>query len=83
MSKKEHLICSQCKTRMEMKKTTVDLEDENILIKFRDVPTEVCPSCGAEYLPASVAKDTNREMEQIKKAVQKALSIPKEVTHPP
>lgn len=46
------IICSECRTRTEFKKVTVEYERNGIKVQISDVPAMVCPNCGRRsFLP--------------------------------
>lgn len=50
-------ICSECRTRTEFKKVTVEYERNGIKVQISDVPAMVCPNCGRRsFLPGVTDK---------------------------
>ena len=50
-------ICSECRTRTEFKKVTVEYERNGIKVQILDVPAMVCPNCGRRsFLPGVADK---------------------------
>ena len=50
-------ICSECRTRTEFKKVTVEYERNGIKVQISDVPAMVCPNCGRRsFLPGVADK---------------------------
>ncbi len=47
-------ICSECRTRTEFKKVTVEYERNGIRVQVSEVPAMVCPNCGARSFPPGV-----------------------------
>jgi len=47
-------ICSECRTRMEFKKITIEYERNGIRVQVSEVPAMVCPHCGTRSFPPGV-----------------------------
>ncbi len=47
-------ICSECRTRTEFKKVTVEYERNGIRVQVSEVPAMVCPRCGTRSFPPGV-----------------------------
>ena len=48
------LVCKQAETSSGT--TTVTLERQGATFVFKDVPAQVCPNCGEDYVDDSVAR---------------------------
>ena len=47
------IVCKQAETRAGT--TTVTLERHGATLVFKDVPAQVCPNCGEDYVDDAVA----------------------------
>lgn len=47
------VVCKQAQTRSGT--TTVTLERQGATLVFKDVPAQVCPNCGEDYIDEAVA----------------------------
>ena len=47
------IVCRQAETRSGT--TTVTLERQGATLVFKDVPAQVCPNCGEDYVDDAVA----------------------------
>ena len=57
------VICRQSETRLDS--TTVTLERDGLTVVYKNVPAQVCPNCGEDYVDASVAEGLLRQAEQL------------------
>ena len=48
------MACKQAETQPG--KTTVTLERNGAILVFKDVPAEVCPNCGEDYVDEAVTR---------------------------
>jgi YgiT-type zinc finger domain-containing protein len=55
------IVCKQADTRPGV--TTVTLERRDATLVFKEVPAQVCPNCGEDYVDESVADDLLRSAE--------------------
>jgi YgiT-type zinc finger domain-containing protein len=61
--------CIACKNGSTKPGTvTVTIDKQTTVVVIRDVPAEVCSTCGEEYIDA----DTMRELEKLVHSAQKA-----------
>ena len=57
------IVCRQAETRFG--KTTVTLERQGATLVFKDVPAQVCPNCGEDYVDDAVAGALLQSAEQM------------------
>ena len=55
------IVCKQAETRAGT--TTVTLERQGATFVFKDVPAQVCPNCGEDYLDDAVASELLQSAE--------------------
>ena len=55
------VVCKQADTRAGM--TTVTLERQGATFVFKDVPAQVCPNCGEDYVDEAVASELLQSTE--------------------
>jgi YgiT-type zinc finger domain-containing protein len=55
------IVCKQADTQPGV--TTVTLERHGSTLVFKDVPAQVCPNCGEDYLDESVSDALLRSAE--------------------
>lgn len=56
------IVCKQTDTRPGT--TTVTLERDGLTVVFKNVPAQVCPNCGEDYVDAIVADRLMKDAEQ-------------------
>jgi len=49
--------CSACDCATELREIVVEFERRGIHATMRGIPAMVCPQCGEEYVPGSLAGD--------------------------
>ena len=57
------MACKQADTRPG--KTTVTLERNGATLVFKDVPAEVCPNCGEDYVDEAVTRALLKSAEDM------------------
>jgi YgiT-type zinc finger domain-containing protein len=57
------IVCKQAETRLG--KTTVTLERNGATLVFKDVPAQVCPNCGEDYVDDAVARSLMQSAEDM------------------
>ena len=57
------IVCRQAETRSG--KTTVTLERQGATLVLKDVPAQVCPNCGEDYVDDAVAGALLQSAEQM------------------
>ena len=57
------IVCKQAETQPG--KTTVTLERDGATLVFKDVPAQVCPNCGEDYVDEAVARGLTQSAEQM------------------
>lgn len=57
------MTCKQAETQPG--KTTVTLERNGATLVFKDVPAEVCPNCGEDYVDESVTRALLKSAEDM------------------
>ena len=57
------MACKQADTRPGT--TTVTLERNGATLVFKDVPAEVCPNCGEDYVHEAVTRDLMQSAEDM------------------
>ena len=60
------VVCKQAETRPGV--TTVTLQRGESTFVVRDVPAQVCPNCGEDYVDAKVAAELLRSSEDLSRA---------------
>jgi len=60
------VICKQAETAAGV--ATVTLERDGATFVVREVPAQVCPNCGEEYVDSEVAAEVLRTSEDLSKA---------------
>lgn len=60
------VVCKQAETRPGA--ATVTLERAGSTFVVREVPAQVCPNCGEEYVDAKVAAELLRSSEDLSRA---------------
>jgi YgiT-type zinc finger domain-containing protein len=60
------VVCRQADTEPGFATVTLQRGESTYVVK--DVPAQVCPNCGEEYVDASVAADLLRSSESLSKA---------------
>jgi len=60
------VVCKQAETRPGV--TTVTLQRGESTFVIRDVPAQVCPNCGEDYVDAEVAAELLRSSEDLCRA---------------
>ena len=60
------VICKQAETRAGV--TTVMLERGQSTFVVREVPAQVCPNCGEDYVDSAVAKSLLHSAEDLSRA---------------
>ena len=60
------VVCKQAETRPGV--TTVTLQRGESTFVVRDVPAQVCPNCGEDYVDATVAAELLRSSEDLSRA---------------
>ena len=60
------VICKQAETRSVV--TTVTLERGQSTFVVREVPAQVCPNCGEDYVDSGVAAGLLRSAEDLSRA---------------
>ncbi len=60
------VVCKQAETRPGV--TTVTLERGESTFVVREVPAQVCPNCGEDYVDAKVAAELLRSSEDLSRA---------------
>ena len=56
------VVCKQAETRPGT--ATVTLERDGVTIVFREVPAQVCPNCGEDYVDSAVSEQLLKDAEQ-------------------
>ena len=57
------VVCKQAETRLGV--TTVTLERGDSTFVVREVPAQVCPNCGEDYVDATVTAELLRSTENL------------------
>ena len=57
------MACKQAETQPG--KTTVTLERNGATLVFKDVPAEVCPNCGEDYVDEAVTRSLLKSAEDM------------------
>lgn len=57
------IVCKQAETRLGT--TTITLERRGATFVFKDVPAQVCPNCGEDYVDDAVAGAVLRSAEEM------------------
>ena len=60
------IVCKKGSTRLE--KVTVSIDKNDTVVVIRDVPAQVCSTCGEEYINATTMKDIERLVKTAQKA---------------
>jgi len=60
------VVCKQAETRPGV--TTVILQRGDATFVVKDVPAQVCPNCGEDYVDASIASELLRSSEALSRA---------------
>lgn len=68
-------ICSECRTRTEFKKITVEYERNGIRVQVSEVPAMVCPNCGARSFPPGVADRIIMVVNEMLAATERARQL--------
>lgn len=64
-------ICTECKTQMEWKETTMEFEGFGVKVKIEGIPVMACPKCGDESIPGPEAVKLSNAVDEILKAAKK------------
>lgn len=56
------VICKQAQTKPGM--ATVTLQRSGVVLVFKDVPAQVCPNCGEEYIDENVMSRLSEQAEE-------------------
>ncbi len=57
------VVCKQAETRPGV--TTVTLERDGSTFVVREVPAQVCPNCGEDYVDATVTAELLRSTDEL------------------
>ncbi len=68
-------ICSECQTRTEFKKITVEHERNGIRVQVSEVPAMVCPNCGTRSFPPGVANRIIMAVNEMMAAAERARQL--------
>ena len=60
------VVCKQAETRPGL--TTVTLERGDSMFVVREVPAQVCPNCGEDYVDSQVTAELLRSSESLSSA---------------
>ena len=60
------VVCKQAETRPGL--TTVTLERGDAMFVVREVPAQVCPNCGEDYVDSKVTTELLRSSENLSSA---------------
>ena len=60
------VVCKQADTRPGV--TTVTLERGDSTFVVREVPAQICPNCGEDYVDAKVATELLRSAEELSRS---------------
>ena len=62
------VVCKQADTRPGV--TTVTLERDGATFVVREVPAQVCPNCGEDYVDSNVTTELLNTAERLSQAVR-------------
>ncbi|OGW04176.1 MAG: hypothetical protein A2Z59_05595 [Nitrospinae bacterium RIFCSPLOWO2_02_39_17] len=78
---KKNKPCPECKTIMEIKKTTLHFEREGFYADVENVSAYICPKCGTRSIPGKLATGIGKTVETLFKSVRETgLSAEEELT---
>jgi len=60
------VVCKQAETRPGVTTMTFERKDSTFVV--RDVPAQVCPNCGEDYVDAKVTAELLRSAEDLSRA---------------
>ncbi|MFT3771523.1 MAG: type II toxin-antitoxin system MqsA family antitoxin [Minicystis sp.] len=60
------IVCKHGET--EPGRVTISVERQGVVVVIRDVPADVCTTCGEEYLSAPVMKELETAVDQAQSA---------------
>jgi YgiT-type zinc finger domain-containing protein len=69
---KNNKPCPECKTIMEIKKTTLHFEREGFYADVESVSAYICPKCGARSIPGKLAESIGNTVENLFRAARDA-----------
>ena len=73
--------CPECKTIMDLKKTTLHFEREGFYADVENVSAYICPKCGTRSIPEKLATGIGKTVETLFKSVRETdLSAEKELS---
>ena len=76
MEEREQVKCVECGRIMHFTRTSLQLEREEIVLIFEDVPCLECPYCGEQEIPGVFAEEVSTLAEYFMKANQTIKNIP-------
>ncbi|OGW10983.1 MAG: hypothetical protein A2W75_00675 [Nitrospinae bacterium RIFCSPLOWO2_12_39_15] len=62
--------CPECKTIMELKKTTLHFEREGFYADVENVSAYICPKCGTRSIPGNLAVNISNTVEALFKSAK-------------
>lgn len=69
-------ICSECRGKTEMREITIKFDRKGIQALMTGIPAMVCPQCGQEYVPGTIAGDVidtvSRTIDQVEGLLKRA-----------
>jgi YgiT-type zinc finger domain-containing protein len=68
-------ICSECQTRTEFRKITVEHERNGIRVQVSEVPAMVCPNCGTRSFPPGVTDRIIVAVNEMMAAAERARQL--------
>lgn len=60
------VVCKQADTRQGVTTVTLDRGDSTFVV--REVPAQICPNCGEDYVNEKVAAELLRSAEELSRA---------------
>ena len=66
-------ICPECRSKMEIKRTTLHFEREKFYADIENVCSFICPNCGTRSIPADVAKSITDTVEHLFKSAKEPI----------
>lgn len=68
----KNVSCPNCGSKIALSETNLSLKRGRFAAEFKNIPAQVCESCGEVYLPGSVAEPLSELAEEAFDKVSKA-----------
>jgi YgiT-type zinc finger domain-containing protein len=71
---KKQKACPECRTAMELKKTTLHFERDGFYADVENVSAFICPKCGTWSVPGKLAVNIGNTVEGLFKSAKEAAA---------